>query len=198
MAFLVSQNVRPRLKQFDLQAVLDGAMSVQMFDLRPGRWFLRLSNEEESQQEMLFTITARPSPSPHLACCAPAGGEAECHHGVRHLSQGCLCHPGWLGASCQLSLAQCSSDLCNARGLCTSDTQCDCQPGYEGSRCQTLRCPEDCGDNGVCQEGTCRCFSGWEGPACNTSSSSSSERIETICPESFLQEQGKTRPVISS
>ena len=103
-----------------------------------------------------------------------------------------------------MSLAECSAEFCSSRGQCSPETQpggpvvCLCQEGYDGSHCQTLQCPEHCGGNGVCQEGSCRCFSGWEGPACNTNttSSSSTETIETICPESFLQAQGKERPVL--
>ena len=196
VAFLVKQNVRPRLAQFDLVAVLDGRMSVEMFDLRPGTWWLRLSNEEPHQQEMLLSVTAQPSPQPHLACCAPADDvDEECHHGVHHVSQGCLCHPGWFGSACDVSLAECSAELCNNQGQCTSDTECVCQHGYQGSHCQTLQCPEDCGDNGVCQDGSCRCFSGWDGPTCNTTFTSI-ETIETVCPGSLLQEQGKARPVL--
>ena len=217
VGLLVKQNVRPRLKQFDLIAVLEGTMSVKLLDLRSGRWFLRLSNEESSQQEMLLTISAQASPQPALACCSPGGaaggggggggGGGECHHGVEHVSLGCLCRPGWYGAACDLSLAECSSQLCNSRGHCSSDSQpggpgvlCVCQAGYGGSHCQTLQCPEHCGDNGVCQAGTCRCFSGWGGPTCNTTSTSSIdtmetiETIETVCPESFLQAQGKKTP----
>ena len=62
VAFLVKQNVRPSLAQFDLVAVLDGRMSVKVLDLRPGSWFLRLSNEEPHQLEMLLSVTAQPSP----------------------------------------------------------------------------------------------------------------------------------------
>ena len=201
VALLVKKSKRPRLKDFDILDVMDGTrMEVKMFSLTEGSWHLRLSNEEPFSVEMLLTVLvsgiSEPLEASSPLCCGPecplVYGEpscpGQCQHGLLAPGKGCQCHPGWVGAQCNISQADCSSQLCNDHGECVQGegVSCQCREGYQGTRCETAQCPQDCADNGLCQNGTCKCFSGWEGVSCNITARAN---IEVICPDSLLSEE---------
>ena len=197
VAFLLRKSERPTLAKFDILDILDGSrMMVKMFSLTGGAWYLRLSNEEPDSVEMLLTVTVEAEPDLvlDLPDCPLVHGElscrGRCHHGILRQGEGCVCLPGWVGAQCNVTQADCSSQLCSSQGQCEEGQggglSCLCDPGYQGPACLSPRCPLDCAGNGACDNGSCRCFSGWEGLSCNTTSTNT---IEVICPDSFLAEE---------
>ena len=75
--------------------------------------------------------------------------------------------------------------MCSSHGICVLN-KCICEVGYSGSDCSIqisfLKkgcvkyclfftflepiCPEDCNNNGVCQNGICKCHDGYIGVNC--------------------------------
>ncbi len=70
--------------------------------------------------------------------------------------------------------APCDPNPCLNGGTCAANglvAQCTCVDGYSGYRCEipSASCSGiDCGDNGICVEGTCTCDAGYEGDLCET------------------------------
>ena len=194
VALLVRRSHRPTLKEFDILDVLDGpGMEAKMFWLTGGSWYLRLSNEEPFSVDMLLTVSVSdlsPEPPSSSSHCPLVYGElscpGQCLHGLLLPGGGCHCLPGWLGPLCEVSLADCSSQICNHHGDCDQDLTCVCHQGHRGPHCDQVLCPQDCADNGVCLNGTCKCFSGFEGVSCNITSTPS---LEVVCPDRLLAEE---------
>eukprot|EP00007_Cunea_sp_BSH-02190019_P003699 CAMPEP_0174235450 /NCGR_PEP_ID=MMETSP0417-20130205/4880_1 /TAXON_ID=242541 /ORGANISM="Mayorella sp, Strain BSH-02190019" /LENGTH=990 /DNA_ID=CAMNT_0015313955 /DNA_START=117 /DNA_END=3089 /DNA_ORIENTATION=- len=59
---------------------------------------------------------------------------------------------------------------CSLRGDCTPGGLCVCGGGYKGIDCSLTSCPNDCNNNGLCDQesGTCVCNRFWRGTECNT------------------------------
>ena len=64
-----------------------------------------------------------------------------------------------------------------------------CLDGLTGDKCESLQCSMDCGLNGICSDGQCRCFEGWTEISCNKSAFITGD---TVCMETFMSEQGKS------
>ena len=41
-----------------------------------------------------------------------------------------------------------------------------CKEGYGGKNCEIKLCPDNCNDNGICEEGKCYCNNGFTGDSC--------------------------------
>ncbi|XP_051789080.1 tenascin-N isoform X3 [Erpetoichthys calabaricus] len=65
------------------------------------------------------------------------------------------------------------ASLCSNHGTFKRETcECDCDEGWEGEDCSTRSCPNDCTDNGRCEDGKCICYQGYAGVDCS----------ELLCP----------------
>ncbi|XP_039591339.1 tenascin-N-like isoform X8 [Polypterus senegalus] len=66
-----------------------------------------------------------------------------------------------------------TASLCSNHGTFKRETcECDCDEGWEGEDCSTRSCPNDCTDNGRCEDGKCICYQGYAGVDCS----------ELLCP----------------
>ena len=208
VGFLAKEGDKPFLKNFDILDQMDGVTRVPFtINLTPGSWYFRLTNEEHFDQEMLLDISHQPTPNFETSCCEDdckiifgqtkcISKEDQCIHGISESIQGgCNCIDGWLGRSCNISSKECSSSLCSGSGDCVhredqheeNSISCICHEGFSGDKCEVLQCDLDCGLNGICSGGQCRCFEGWTGMTCNTQVKLSTE---TICLDAFMSEQG--------
>ena len=210
VAFLAKEGDKPLLKNFDILDEMDGVTrQPYLTTLTSGSWYFRLTNEENFDQKMLLNISHLTSSNIETACCKEdckiilgqlkCENEAQCIHGLSNISRGdCICEDGWFGHKCNISSEECSYSMCSGAGVCfqkkdqkfKEDTiYCNCHDGFTGDKCETQQCSMNCGLNGICSDGQCRCFEGWTGISCNKSASMSSE---TICLEPFMSEQGKS------
>ena len=208
VGFLAKEGDKPLLKNFDIFDKMDGVnRHPYSTTLTSGSWYFRLTNEENFDQKMLLNISHQTNSNIETACCKEdcklilglikCEYEAQCINGISNISQGdCICDDGWFGHRCNISSQECSSSMCSGAGFCFEKKDqkskedilyCDCQDGFTGEKCENLQCNLDCGVNGICSGGQCRCFEGWTGISCNKSKSISSE---TICLEPFMSEQG--------
>ena len=172
VAFLAKFGEQPLLRDFDILTYLNGAsMMPYSVNLLPGEWFLKLKNEEKSDQEMLLSLSLEVSnANENSICCSDTckivfdsmtceRNEKHCLHGDLFFSEGCRCHKGWFGDHCNISSSDCSSNVCKNHGICIHQEEkmgyqrvgCDCDDGYYGSNCELEICVNECGKNGICQ-----------------------------------------------
>ena len=205
VGFLARKNQKPKLVDFDILGSLEGVnMIPSVLSLKEGIWYFKLTNEEAYDQEMLLSISLNKS-TDDVICCESnnkvifgtiisMNHQEKCQQGVYTGERGCLCNEGWFGITCNISQAQCSEQHCNTNGHCLLSLDefgmeqliCQCHDDYNGEDCSKLSCSEDCGVNGVCQEGQCQCFQGWEGLTCNITKAITTE---TICMDALLAEE---------
>ena len=122
--------------------------------------------------------------------------KVKCIKGQNYFDRGCKCDQGWMGAQCGVTMDECSSVYCNQQGNCSIDidlfgytkVECICQEGFFGANCDEIECVPDCGLNGICEGGQCRCFEGWTGNSCNKTSPL---LMESFMMENLIAEQGK-------
>ncbi|CAL1263020.1 unnamed protein product [Larinioides sclopetarius] len=90
----------------------------------------------------------------------------------------CWCKTGWRGVNCSEAdnrLSRCFPD-CNKHGVYDLESErCICFDHWAGPDCSRVsfvsptvaKCGLDCGSNGQCEEGRCRCDNGWTGARCD-------------------------------
>lgn len=61
-----------------------------------------------------------------------------------------------------------SAGDCSGHGTMSSTGLCKCDAGWTGSACDTVRCPSDCHEHGVCMLGVCVCDEYHLGADCGT------------------------------
>ncbi|XP_060596327.1 uncharacterized protein LOC132750377, partial [Ruditapes philippinarum] len=110
--------------------------------------------------------------------------------GCDHVT-GCICNPGWQGATCTEDVDECktNTDSCPANSLCTNTVgshTCACKPGYDETLSGCIECTKNTygiGCNMTCDcdadhtltitqtcdttNGTCLCLPTWTGTRCD-------------------------------
>ena len=158
---------------------------------------------------MLLNISHQTNSNIETTCCKEdceiilgqmkCKNEAQCIYGLLNISQGdCICDDSWFGHKCYISLEECSYSKCSGAGVCLEkkdqrfkedNIYSSCLDGLTGDKCESLQCSMDCGLNGICSDGQCRCFEGWTEISCNKSAFITGD---TVCMETFMSEQGKS------